>query len=288
MNFTVILIFFFLAAGIYLLFSELFHMPTLAGTKAVLNLTRKKKVKWRDAVVIRLSEKLAKHIHLDAYKRRTLAATLKYADIPLSPEIYYARNIVKAIFRLLLIIPFSFFVPIAIPVVVLWAISGFMDGMKSAEKIVSQKRSQIEEELPRFVSTAARELESSHDVLSILEGYRESAGPVFRSELDTVIADMKSGSQEQALIRMEGRVGSAMLSQVVRGLVEVLRGNDESMYYSMLSHDYQNYEIQNLEKQARKRPGEMKKYSYLMMICFIAMYVYVMLVQVFESSANLF
>lgn len=41
------------------------------------------------------------------------------------------------------------------------------------------------------------------------------------------IADMKTGNYENALIHFETRIGSPMLSDVIRGLIGVLRGDDQ-------------------------------------------------------------
>ena len=45
-----------------------------------------------------------------------------------------------------------------------------------------------------------------------------------KRELDITTADMKSGNYETALTRLETRIGSPMLSDVVRGLISVIRG----------------------------------------------------------------
>ncbi len=57
----------------------------------------------------------------------------------------------------------------------------------------------------------------------MLEHYKENAGAAFR-ELDIVCADMRSSSYEAALTRFEARLNSPQLSDVVRGLIGVLRG----------------------------------------------------------------
>ena len=57
-----------------------------------------------------------------------------------------------------------------------------------------------------------------------------------RQELEITIADMKSGNEETALTRLESRIGSTMLSDVVRGLISVKRGDNGVMYFEMLNH----------------------------------------------------
>ena len=94
--------------------------------------------------------------------------------------------------------------------------------------MLKEKREQIEEELYRFVSTITQELKNSRDVLSMLEHYKENAGAAFRKELDIVCADMRSSSYEAALTRFEARLNSPQLSDVVRGLIGVLRADGSS------------------------------------------------------------
>ena len=278
----------FLAAGLYLILCDLLHMPTAQATKAALKLTHGKKVRWYHGIMLRCTESLSKHIKINKYRRRELTATLKYAGIETSPETYIARIAVRAFSRLLFIIPCIWIAPILIPVIIILTVNRIWDDTKYAGKIAAEKRKAIERELPRFVSTVAQEIGETRDVLSILEGYRESARDVFKSELDITIAGMKSGSQEQALIRLAGRVGSGMLSEVVRGLLTVLRGGNGQITFALLNHDYKKMEIQTLKKEALKRPGKMKKYSYLLLACIMATYIYATFQQVLGNIKGLF
>ncbi len=43
---------------------------------------------------------------------------------------------------------------------------------------------------------------------------------------------MKSGNYETALTRFETRIQSPMLSDVVRGLISVIRGGDDALVFS--------------------------------------------------------
>ena len=66
----------------------------------------------------------------------------------------------------------------------------------------------------------------NRDVLYILDSYRDNAGEDMKQELAITAADMRSGNYEAALTRLESRVGSSMLSDVTRGLIGVLRGDE--------------------------------------------------------------
>lgn len=99
---------------------------------------------------------------------------------------------------------------------------------------------------------------------------------------------MKSGSQETALTRFEARMGSSQLSDVVRGLIAVMRGDNGVVYFQMLSHDLKQLEIQKLKMIAMKRAGKIKKYSFYMLACFLIMYLAIIGVEIMNAFSNLF
>ena len=278
------------AAGAYLVFAGLLKLPTFATTRAVIQAGRmdRRKTKNFDALLLELSSRLSRFIPMDKYKRRKMESTLKSAGLKLTPETFMARAIIKAGLVLLGIVPALLILPILTPVVVFLAITVYFKEMRSADEALKRKREGIEYELPRFVSTVAQSLKASRDVLSIMERYRQSAGAEMRSELDITIADMQSGNLETALVRFESRMGSSMLSDVVRGLVGVIRGDNGVAFFELLAHDFKLLEIQRLKLIAMKRPGKIRKYSFYMLACFMLMYLGILFVEIMNAFQGLF
>ena len=159
---------------------------------------------------------------------------------------------------------------------------------RKAEEQVTKRREQIEGELPRFVATVEQELGASRDVLTILENYKRHAGADFARELDVLTADMRSSSYEAALVRFEGRLASPMLSDIVRGLIGVLRGDDGRVYFQMLAYSMKQMELQRLKAQAAKIPPKIRVYSFVMLVCFMLIYIVVILMQILTSMGGLF
>lgn len=280
----------FLAAGFYIILAETLKLPRLAVTKAVLSVSRqdKKQTKTLEVIVFDLSSKLSKHIRLDDYKKRKLISTLKSAGIKLTPETYIARAWVKTGMIATLLIPIMPILPILAPVIILLAIAVLFKELRLADEILRQKRDEIEYELPRFVSTVSQSLKASRDVTAILKSYQKSAGESFKQELEITIADMQSGNEETALTRLESRIGSTMLSDVVRGLISVKRGDNGAMYFEMLNHDFKQIELQKLKLIAMKQPGKVKKYSFLMLGCFLLMYLGVLGYAIMNALGKMF
>jgi len=280
----------FLAAGLYIILAETLKLPRLAVTKAVLSVSRqdKKQTKTLEVIVFDLSSKLSKHIRLDDYKKRKLISTLKSAGIKLTPETYIARAWVKTGMIATLLIPIMPILPILAPAIILLAIAVLFKELRLADEILRQKRDEIEYELPRFVSTVSQSLKASRDVIAILKSYQKSAGESFKQELEITIADMQSGNEETALTRLESRIGSTMLSDVVRGLISVKRGDNGAMYFEMLNHDFKQIELQKLKLLAMKQPGKVKKYSFLMLGCFLLMYLGVLGYAIMNALGKMF
>jgi Flp pilus assembly protein TadB len=276
--------------GAYLIFADLLKLPTRKMTKVILIIGRreKKKSKNFEIFIKELSMKLSKLIKLTDYNKRKIAATLKSANIKLSPETFIARAWVKAGLTLLSIVPAFFIFPIIFPVILCLAVAVYFKEIRSAEEAVRKRREDIEFELPRFVSTLTQELKASRNVLSILETYKQNVGKSFKNELEITVADMKSGSYESALTRLETRVGSSVLSDVVRGLSGVIRGDDDVVYFQMLSHDLKQLELQRLKTIAMKRPSKIRKYSFAMLFCFLLMYLSVMFIEIVKTFGKIF
>ena len=279
----------FFGLGAFFLSAGLLKLPTSASTKAVMTVTsRKKQSKSLDAVVMDMALKVSKLVRLSDFKRRKLESTLKSADIPMTPEVYIAKAWVKAALIGLLIIPLLLIFPLLAPVILFLAIAVYFREMKQADEIVKVKREEIEYELPRFVGTISQELRASRDVLSIMKAYQQNAGTTMKRELEITSADMASGNEETALTRFETRIGSTMLSDVIRGLIAVKRGDNGTVYFQMLAITFKQLEVQRLKLEAMKKPGKMKKYSFFLLGCFLLMYLGILGYEVVNAFGKMF
>lgn len=278
------------AVGVYCILAEVFHATTYRTTKVILSVVKKnkKEAKNSDAILLEVAKKLERLIPMDEYRKRRLTAILRSAEIPMTAELYVAQAIVKAGFIFLGAIPCLFFMPILAPVFLVIGIGVYFTESTKAEKMILARKQEIEQELPRFVATLTQELKASRDVLSILETYQKNAGKAFQNELGITIADMKTGNFEGALTRLEGRVGSSMLSDVVRGLIGVLRGDDGIAFFRMLEHDMKQLEIQRLKRLAMERPPKIRKYSFLLLGCMLLLYMGVMGYQIVGTMSGMF
>ena len=257
MNLILFCVFLTFSVGLFLLISGLLHLPTLKTSRVMMDTGKESKQlsKTLDAFYMDGAVKIAKYIRMNDYKKNRMANVLRASGFGMTPEVYTAYAYKE---------------------------------IQKADEMLKEKREQIEEELYRFVSTITQELKNSRDVLSMLEHYKENAGAVFRKELDIVCADMRSSSYEAALTRFEARLNSPQLSDVVRGLIGVLRGDDGAVYFQMLTHDFKQAELQRLKAKAAKIPPKIRVYSFAMLMCFLVTYFAIIIYEIIKSMGTLF
>ena len=265
------------AIGLAFILADVFRIPKYPVSKAITSLGKRKNKKTNplDIWLGDLANLIASKLRLNEYKRLQLKIDLESADMSMSPEQYVANAIVKALFIGVFAIPFLFFAPIISALVAVIAVVIYFSEYKKVGNIIKEKRRQIEAELPRLVSNIDKTLAHSRDVLGILDSYREHAGEELRRELDITVADMRSGNYEVALTRLESRVGSSMMSDITRGLIGVIRGDETTVYWGTLNLKFSDYQRQNLKIEANKAPKRVRKLSMILLICFMLIYVVV-------------
>ena len=289
--FILILVFgMLLASGLFLILADAFKLPRLATNRAMITVTREQKEKANnlEALLNGWSVVLAKYNPMNEYKKHRMKNTLQAAGMKQTPEEYMAFALLKSGLMGVGVILSLMIVPLLAPVLLFLTVLVYFREIKKADEKLSAKRERIEFELPRFVATITQELKASRDVLGILENYKRNAGESFRYELDVLTADMRSGSYEAALTRFEARINSPMLSDITRGLISVLRGDDGAMYFHMLSHDMKQLELQRLKAKAMKIPPRIRVFSFLMLMCFVITYIVIIISEILRSLSGLF
>lgn len=276
--------------ALYYLTCAFADVPTRTTSRMMLMAQRqgKRRENIFDVYAAKVSSKIAPYVRLDKMKRASLERTLKIAGNNLTPESYIAKAWVIAGTVALCAVPMAFLIPLMVPVLIGLAVALWFSTYYTAFDYVKKRRKRMEKEIPRFALSIGQSLENDRDVLKILTSYRRIAGKEFGVELDQTVADMKTGNYEQALLHLEARVDSPLLSDVTRGLIGVLRGDDQRMYFQMITFDMRQIEQNDLKKEAAKRPRLIQRYSMMMLLCIIMIYMVVLCVEVFDSLGVFF
>ena len=279
-----------IGVGLYLILADAMKVPLLSTVTAFGNLNKRQKKKTRviEVWLQSLASWVSKRLRLNEYKRMQLEIDLKSAGMNISPEMHVANSIVKAALVGIFAVPVFFIFPLMTPVVIALSTYMYFHEKKGVANRIKAKRKAIEYELPRFVSHIEKTLKHNRDVLAILDNYKETAGPELKSELEITVADMRSGNYEAALTRLENRVGSSMLSDVSRGLIGVIRGDETGVYWSSLGIKFSDYQRQLLKQEAQKVPRKVKRLSMCLLLCFMSIYFVVFGMVIMTSMGVIF
>lgn len=276
--------------GIFFVLCDLFKVPaykTSATMRSAERLYNTKEVKI-NSVLEEVAKWLTKYIHLRDHKRAQMQANLNTARMTISPERFTADCIVKAGVIGCLAIPAFPISPIVSVLILAVAVVYYFNIFAELEHRVKAHRDAVEFELVQMIFTIGQVLRHSRDVIQMLENYREIAGEEMKQELDITLADMKSGNQEQAISRMEIRVGSLMMSDVCRGLISIIRGEDTTAYWISLQAKFTEHQRDFLKRKAEKIPAKVNRLSMTMLFAFMGLWLTLFVVQMVNSLGDMF
>ncbi len=278
-----------LGTGFYYIITEFLILPDNKARKAISSYGKGKKAPSSDEIISYLASKIERYIVIEENQKKLLQRKLNAAELDHTPEFHTARavasGLIVTLFGIVFALIFSAFVNWMI-IFSLFVILGIFSGFKmmnETNEIISRKAEAIEPELALFASTIQKQLSSTTDIIKIFESYRKICGEAFRHEIDVTIADMKTGSYEIALLNFDNRVRLESLSQIIRGLIAVLKGDDQRVYFDMLVHDLSNAERERLKRLSLKRPSKLNFSSAMVLICFITIIVYIIGFQIIRE-----
>lgn len=279
-----------LAGGLFLIACDLFRVPTYKTSRAMIGTERQnsKKQSRINSMLDDLAKWLAGKIRLRDFKKAQIQANLDTARMPITPELYISQCIVKAgIVAVMSILVFPMFTAGGIAVL-LFAFIYYLSLVQELGKKVDSHRKAVEYELGQFVFTIQRSLQHGRNITVMLQNYREICGPDMRQEVDITLADMFSGNHEQAISRMEVRLGSAMVSDVCRGLISVIHGDDTTAYWVNLEQKFAEHQRNELRDKANKIPAKVSRLSMAMLFAFLGLWLGVLIMQMAEALGELF
>lgn len=197
--------------GGYTIACELRQCPDGKVSKALMGAARVKAVKpktiWAEFLQT-TGKKISRFVLLDDLRREKIQNALSIAGENCTPEEYVARAISGGLAALACGIMVGVINPMLVAVGLVLAAAVGLYLYYSVFDTVRKRQKTIEAEVPRFSLSLSQSLKNDRDVLKILTAYRKVAGIAFAAELDKTVAAMKSGSYEDALLRLAARVGS--------------------------------------------------------------------------------
>ncbi|MEA4896184.1 MAG: hypothetical protein VB064_13140 [Oscillospiraceae bacterium] len=148
---------------------------------------------------------------------------------------------------------------------------------------IKAKDLEISSEVPRFVRTICRNLQTDRDLVHVIASYRKVAGTVMGAELDILLAEMQSGNLQNALSHFENRIGSADAFRLCSALRDMAMGIDQTATLSYLADSMAGQAKENIRKELSLRPSKMRATYYPAIGVCVAMIMYVLIVYVINN-----
>lgn len=274
----------------YFILADIYRIPYMKTSKAVGNLSKMQREETGavDVWLGNFALFLSKRIKINEFRKQELESDLKTAQMDITPEMYMANAIVKSLLIGVFAVPVIFIMPVACPLIIVLAFVLYKMNMKKVSKKIKVKRMKIENDLPRLVSTIGKKISYDRSITAILYDFAKCSCPELKHELMITIADMNSGNEEAAITRLEARVGSSMMSDVCRGFITLIHGDTAEAYWANIGLKFSDIQRQRLKAEANKIPKKVKKLSMALLVCFLLVYVVVIISQIMNSIGVMF
>ena len=217
--------------GLYELVTTVYTVPNRQTKKSIKRLTQQKKLSedLREFFVDPISKVILKFIKMDRIAREKKRKDLLRVGMDITPEKYYADAIVISLWilclgALFILIGFPLF--FAISVILSFAL--FFNNIEVVNKKIKFINQAITRDLPKFVMIYDHARGDNVQLVDIIAKSRQAACEEFQYDLDFLIVDLKTSSEEAALISFSERTNIQELSNFVNILLGSIKGDDVS------------------------------------------------------------
>lgn len=217
--------------GLYELVTTVYTVPNRKTKKSIKRLTKQKKLleDLREFFVDPISKVILKFIKMDRIAREKKRKDLLRVGMDITPEKYYADAIVISLWILCLGVLFILIgLPLFFAISVILSVALFFNNIEVVNKKINLINQAITRDLPKFVMIYDHARGDNVQLVDIIEKYRQAACKEFLYDLDLLIVDLKTSSEEAALISFSERTNIQELSNFVNILLGSIKGDDVS------------------------------------------------------------
>lgn len=280
-----IIIFIIISIGLYFIgtsFISSIYNPSIKAIKS------RGENDGKGVIINDIAIKILPFVSLDKLKQSRLSSRLSNVGEGITAEFFIARSIAKGVLTGGVFAVFAVISPLFLVLAVIIGCYTFDMEDKKLKKQVENRKFAVEKELVAFTGTIRQSLNNSRNIIDIFESYRKICQGTLKKEIDISLNDMKSGNIENALRNLEKRVSSSKFSEVIRGLIGVIRGDDMRIYFEMLNMEFSKSAKEEVRKQLLKRPKELTPNMAGLFICLFVMVLIALGTMIMSEAGVLF
>ena len=243
---------------------------------------------WQSPLLNNILKIVAPLIPLSETYEKKMNEDLARADIPYVASEYLAKAILSALAGVFVaLIAASMRSFLLVGGGILMAIWLFFKNYDQLKDTLKDKFKLIENDIPAFVRSVAAGLETDRDVVHVIQQYNKIASPAMQSELELMLADMKTSTPTNALMRFDNRMNNPEISRLCAALIEVERGVDATLTLQYLAADMTTMHRELIQRELDKRPGQMKRAILPGGIILVIMMLYMLIQAVVQSVGTM-
>jgi hypothetical protein len=142
-------------------------------------------------------------------------------------------------------------------------------------------------ELPELMSYITNSLRIDKDVAKIIESYTAYANPYLNSELKHLVADLKTGNIDEALLSFDLRMNIPHLSNFISAIRATLAGEYQENVLESITLDMEDFENERAKKRAAEIPGKINKAIMIVLSAMIGFDLFVLFYSVYVGVNNI-
>lgn len=261
----------------------------LYGQKQLSRIAKATKVKrsiWETAKFKPLLTALGAFIFIEQSKESKLTEQLKKAKMLYTPKEYTAKKFLFSGIGIIVIL-FCYMIGfiIGIPIGVILTLFLYFLVNDELKHKLTLSNIKILLELPQFIRAVITNMKTDRDLIHIVERYIPIAKETgLKPELITLVADLKSGNTETALMRFDTRLGLPEISRLVVILINIERGVDQTNALTFLANDMMLIARENIKRQYSVRPAKLNQQLLPCIVVDIIALMYVLVYSVMISA----
>ncbi len=144
-----------------------------------------------------------------------------------------------------------------------------------ANSLTAKDGNNMAQELPEFAAYIMHSYPGEQDLMTLATKYLPAAGESLRDELLLLIADLKTGNQDQAILSFDLRCNLPPLSNFLNALRSVVAGESSLGTMERVALDLELYERDIAMKKAGEVPGKIERAGF-MVVATVAVYLIVL------------
>ena len=279
---------FFFALGIYHFALVIFKIKDYRIQK--LTLFNLKKIEHKNSKYKKLIKKCSQFID----KKNLIPNTFKtkfqnmlnLCKLDIKASEYICSSLVLPILLIILSLIFIFIYPFISICTFLLAILLFMYKVRGIYQRSNKIKEDIESNLSDLNRFIQRKINETSDVFVILSSYLEYSSSHLKDELLFTLSEMKISNVNMALLNLEKRINSNMLSDIIHGLLTIYSGEDNKEYFALNEVRFNSYMQNKLDSISKGYSKRVKIMTIISLGLFISTY-FVVMVNILKSSLAL-